>query len=421
MTLKLLTQEPITYKTASPVGSLRPEIDLLLCCTRTDIDTSTASRIHKLLQTDLDWAYLLQNAYQHGVFLLLYESLQKTYPELIPQNISAQLHTYSQIKTARNLFLTKELCQILNLLAIDNIRAIPFKGPTLATIAYGNLVVREFSDLDILVSKDDYLRAKELLIRQGYRHKYLPEHEVACCQAQLIRDDGKVGIDLHYDMVIKDSFFPLDSAPFWQRLQPLSIAGQTVATLQPEDALLVAYIHGSKENWRSLKRVCDLAELVRAYPQMNWQQILEPIERLGNERRFLLAMLLACNHLSIPLPEVVSQKLKALPQLPFLAEQLYQQLVCQTESENQLSSSNGVSFLIGGLSLLAIANTDSFTVRFQYCLDIALRVNERDRAFFPLPDFLYFLYYPLRWFRLIKTYKVGKDKILNLWKLLSCD
>ncbi|PHM06113.1 hypothetical protein CK516_35900, partial [Nostoc sp. 'Peltigera malacea cyanobiont' DB3992] len=243
------------------------------------------------------------------------------------------------------------------------------------------------------------------MIRQGYRQKYFPEDEVASSQAQLIRDDGKVGIDLHYDMVTKNSFFPLDSTPFWQRLQPLSIAGQTVATLQPEDALLVAYIHGSKEDWRSLKRVCDLAELIRAYPQLNWEQILEPVERLGNKRGFLLALLLACNHLSLPLPEVVSQKFKVPPQLRFIAEQLYQQLVCDAELENLLTPSDGLSFFIGGLSLVRIANTDSFRVRVQYCLDIAFRLNEKDRAFFPLPDFLYFLYYPLRWFRLIKTYK----------------
>ncbi|PHM06114.1 hypothetical protein CK516_35905 [Nostoc sp. 'Peltigera malacea cyanobiont' DB3992] len=153
MTLQLLPQERIKYKTVSPIANLRPEINLLLCCTRIDIDTSTASQIHKLLQTDLDWDYLLQKAYQHGVFLLLYESLQKTHPELIPQNISDQLHAYSQIKTARNLFLAKQLCQILDLLSTDNISAIPFKGPTLATLAYGNLVLREFSDLDILVRK----------------------------------------------------------------------------------------------------------------------------------------------------------------------------------------------------------------------------------------------------------------------------
>ncbi|MEH2417060.1 nucleotidyltransferase domain-containing protein [Nostoc sp.] len=420
MTLQLLPQECIKYKTASPIANLRPEINLLLCCTRIKIDTSTTSQIHKLLQTDLNWDYLLQKAYQHGVFLLLYESLQKTHPELIPQNISNRLHAYSRIKTARNLFLAKQLCQILDLLGSDNISAIPFKGPTLATLAYGNLVLREFSDLDILVRKDDYLRAKELLIRQGYRHKYFPEHEVDSYQAQLIRDDGKVGIDLHYEMVTKDSFFPLDSTPFWQRLQPLSIAGQTVATLQPEDALLVAYIHGSKEDWRSLKRVCDFAELIRAYPQLNWEQILEPVERLGNKRGFLLALLLACNHLSLPLPEVVSQKFKVSPQLRFLAEQLYQQMVCDAELENQLTPSDGLSFFIGGLSLVRIANTDSFRVRVQYCLDIAFRLNERDRAFFLLPDFLYFLYYPLRWFRLIKTYKFGKDKILNLSKLLRC-
>ena len=214
MTVKLLSQKRISFKTASPVRSRRPEIDLLLCCARTHIDTATSAQIQHLLQTELDWADLIEKACQHGVFLLFYENLQKTHPELIPPHISHQLHAYCQIKTARNLFLAKELCQILDLLATHNISAIPFKGPVLATLAYGNLALRDFCDLDILVRTDDYLRAKELLIRQGYQHKNFPEHEAACAQTALLRDDGKVGIDLHYDIVPNISFSHSIANPF---------------------------------------------------------------------------------------------------------------------------------------------------------------------------------------------------------------
>lgn len=59
MTLQLLPKKRISSKTASPVGSLRPEIDLLLCCTRTYIDTATATQIQNLLQKDLDWTVVV--------------------------------------------------------------------------------------------------------------------------------------------------------------------------------------------------------------------------------------------------------------------------------------------------------------------------------------------------------------------------
>jgi hypothetical protein len=407
-----LSEERISSKTPSPNGSLRLEIELLLCCARTYIDTATACQIQNLLQKDLDWAYLLQKAFQHGVFLLVYESLQKTHPELIPQNLAHQLRTYSQIKTARNLFLAKELFQIIDLFATHNINTIPFKGPVFGTLAYGNQALREFCDLDILVRKDDFLRAKELLICQGYRHKHFGEHEAAYAQAQLVRNDGKVGIDLHYGITPTDFFFSLDPKPFWQRLQPLSIAGKTVATLSLEDSLLVAYVQGSKENWASLKRICDMAELIRAYPELNWEQIVNQVFLLGREKQFFFSLFLASHHLRTPLPEAISQKIKALPELKFLAEQKYKQLFSDAEWQN-------LPTRIGGIDLFQLGSIDNLWDRVQYGLRVTLKVNEKDQAMMPLPKFLFFLYYPLRLLRLIKTYKLGKEKIGLLWTFLT--
>ena len=47
--------------------------------------------------------------------------------------------------------LAKKLLEILALLDREGVRAIPFKGPTLAVKAYGDLTLRPFSDLDIFV------------------------------------------------------------------------------------------------------------------------------------------------------------------------------------------------------------------------------------------------------------------------------
>lgn len=98
------------------ISSYQPEIGLLLYCISTPIQTDKFERIKYLLQQDIDWNYLLKEACQHGVFLILYQNLVKYYPEYIPVNIQAQLQAYSQIKTARNLFISKKLCQLIEIL-----------------------------------------------------------------------------------------------------------------------------------------------------------------------------------------------------------------------------------------------------------------------------------------------------------------
>lgn len=173
-----------------PILKWRIEDELLLCYARTHIDTTTALRIEKLLQTEknIDWKYLLQQASQQGVFLLLYQNLITNHLECIPKNIQPQLQAYSQIKTARNLFLSKKLCQILELFKNHDIQVIPFKGSVLAASAYNNLVIREFCDIDLLIKQEDFVQVKELLLAQNYK----PRSELQPWGEDFASEDDKV-------------------------------------------------------------------------------------------------------------------------------------------------------------------------------------------------------------------------------------
>jgi hypothetical protein len=49
--------------------------------------------------------------------------------------------------------LTAELCRLISLFAAADIAAIPYKGPVLGLFAYGNIALRRFVDLDVIVKK----------------------------------------------------------------------------------------------------------------------------------------------------------------------------------------------------------------------------------------------------------------------------
>lgn len=386
-----------------PVAAIRPEIELLLCCARTRIDPETAERIRTLLLKNIDWRYLVQTSLCHGVMPLLYQNLNDTCSESVPQPILVELRNHFQKNAAYNLFLTQELLKLLNLFEEHDIPTIPFKGPVLTAIAYGNLSLRQFGDLDILVHKQDFLRAKDLLIRQGYHHLYFGEHETANAQAQLLRDDGLVNVDLHYGMTPRDFFFSLESEPFWHRHSSISLADTKVNCFSPEDSLLVAYVHGYKDGWSSLKRICDMAELICAHPRSDWGKIMNCVDTLGVERSFLIILLFANNYLGTPLPEIVSKRIKALPTLRLLTLQLHRQLFCETEQ----------TLRFGETTLFRLATMDNLQNKLQYFFRIAFTLNEKDRESMPLPTFLSLLYYPLRLFRLVITYKPNLGRLFK--------
>jgi len=393
----------------SQKGSIPPEAELLLCCVRHQFNTATSAEIADLLRKDLDWDYLIQKAAKHNVFLLLYQTLKNTHPELIEPSIYEQLQERTQKIICFNLFLTKELFQVLEYLAAHDIQAIPFKGPIWATLAYGNMALREFCDLDILVRPEDYIKAKELLIKQGYYDKYFGTKEwEEKKQVKMVRHDGKVKIDLHLELASKQFYLRLDLESFFEGLQTLSIGGRTVTTFSPENTLALGYIQGTKDSWESLKRICDLAALIRTYPDVNWQNIVARCVSNDSDRNFWLGTIVTQSYLQIASPEDLVEKSKQFPELSEIAAQ-HKQLFYRGEFSGR--------HLFGGLKLFSMVDM-SLWGKVRYSVGIVLNVNERDRETFALPSFLFFLYYPLRIIRLIKTYKIGKEKIAFIWELL---
>src|SRR5438093_13137513 len=60
------------------------------------------------------------------------------------------------------------MLRIIDCFDSHDIRSLPYKGPTLAQILYGNVTSRQFADLDILVSPDDLPKVRACLAELGY-------------------------------------------------------------------------------------------------------------------------------------------------------------------------------------------------------------------------------------------------------------
>jgi hypothetical protein len=319
-------------KRNSPAGRWGPEADLLICSARVCIDPPTAGRIRDLVRHPLDWAHLLRSAETHGVLPLLCRGLLATCPEAVPPAVLEQLRKDLQRNTVRNLFLAGELVRLLELFEAQDIRAIPFKGPTLAACAHGNLALRQFNDLDLLLRAEDIPRARGLLLSWGYRLALdvTPAQEVAYLQAfgqlPLVRDDGDLLVELHSALMARAFPFRLDHEHLRDRLVPTVVAGKEVPTLAAEELLLVLCVHGGKHAWCSLGWICDVAELLRAHPDLDWERVMTESRQLAIKRLLLLGLFLAGDLLEAALPEAVRRRARADAVVRGLAAQVRRNL-----------------------------------------------------------------------------------------------
>ena len=134
-----------------------------------------------------------------------------------------------QNNVARNLLLTAELCQILQTFEAAGIEAVPYKGPALAVYAYGNLALRRFVDLDILIRKADTLRAKELLTARGFvcGTPWTNTQQALLLRTQhnlsLSREGGRMVVELHWEVASSLFASSLQAEDFWGRLEAMRL------------------------------------------------------------------------------------------------------------------------------------------------------------------------------------------------------
>jgi hypothetical protein len=145
-----------------------PTKELLLLCALACVEPDAAARIRALTQEGLDWAELLVVAADQGVAPLVSHRLEVWAGEMLPSLWREQFREEFDRNTRRNLFLSAELCRVLAALDTAGVRATPYKGPVLAVQAYGDIALRQFADLDIVIPQKQIREAHSALLKLGF-------------------------------------------------------------------------------------------------------------------------------------------------------------------------------------------------------------------------------------------------------------
>jgi hypothetical protein len=291
----------------------QPEFDLLLCCARTVPD---AVRIEVLIRQKIDWNNFLELAKHHNVRLLVYKSLRSVCWEQMPADAQTAWQKLFQSLVGRNLFVAGELLRIANEFHASDIQLAGMKGAVIAQVAYGDFTLREYNDLDLLVAEADFLHAVALLDTLGYK-PFLPYDTRK--MFPFLRDVGeyrlthsvfKIEVDLHWRVATKATALSPRVTDFPAGFHPVPIADSAIDSFSPQDLPLYLAAQGGWDQWCDLRRICDVAEFIRRYPVITWEQNLDVAARLGGERAMLTGLDLASRLLGAELPATVSLRIK---------------------------------------------------------------------------------------------------------------
>lgn len=348
-----------------------------------------------------DWERVFSFAKEQGVLFFVYRQLKAVREQgpAVPDGFLEKLKQLYLENSTRNLWLAGRLVQIVELLKAAGVCAVPFKGPVQAEVLYGDIGVRYFTDLDILVRPEDAVKARDVLVENGFvQDTRVPEGQLDTYLRlenffELRDSAGSVRVDLHWELTGRYLLSAISMGDVADRLETAAIANGEVASLGGEDRLIYLCVHSSSHGWGSLEGICAVAEIVRAGKIFDWRRVEERAVRLKCRKMMYFGLALARDLMGVVLPAEVEARVNKAWFVRYLERQVVKKIFMgQTPYAERLS---------WRFSTFHVLVRDHYFDGVRYGLRIFFRPTVREWIDRPLPDNLLFLYYVLRPLRIV--------------------
>jgi hypothetical protein len=391
------------------------EFQVLLSACRVFLGTEEPAKLEALLQQKPDWDQMVSLANKHGVMPLFYRSLGLVDRKLMPQETMARLRMMYMQNAARNIRMAEELLRVLDALKDAGIKAVPLKGPVLAEQLYGDVALRQFSDLDILVSRKDADEALTVLEEKGYRstsidpRKERSEKKRAALLRSLhhyvmMNDCSRILIELHWQLSPKICRLNTNEVAIWDKTKKLRCSGKEVLSLESEDSLVFLCQHGARHLWKRLTWLCDAAKLM-TFDNTNYSLALEIARNAKNERVLILGTLLIERLMKVPIPENIVSRAKIDKELINLYYQIVEGITSFQDTEDNSFQRMADQVLYKDVL--------SFKDKTAFYMDLYFEPTQPDFDLISLPDALFPAYKLVRPVRLMKEYGEAFKKQLK--------
>ncbi|MDD3597473.1 nucleotidyltransferase family protein [Sulfuricurvum sp.] len=371
--------------------------DLLIECCRVNRNNGL---IETLINQIEDWDSFITSAYMHGVFPLVYKTLKEfltNHPELLFQCKRVNLDI-AQL----NLHMAAELIKVVNLLQQENIVILGIKGPVLSSLLYDDISQRQFSDIDVLLHQEDIYRAVIMLESLGYRSEFSSDFLKNEMLLKIDKDfavstpDGKVNIEFHWKLFSNKQMQKGNLICFSADNAVVNIHNTCIQTLAMDIQLLYLLVHGSKHYWERLEWICDIDRLVRLNPEMNWSILIERARAMDIEGMVYLGLMISHELLETPLDEKIVERIRKLPTL-----QGAKATIITDIRNDKITEGHNEHVDLENLRHLSLIYETKWKLLKEYFF-MLFAIKKWDIYVANLPRGLYWFYYFIRYYRIIK-------------------
>lgn len=339
--------------------------------------------------------------YSHGVFPLVYNTL-KIYDSLLPnEKLSYMKKIYMDI-VKENMLMTSELIKVMKLFEENDIKAIPFKGPVLSQVAYGDVISRQYVDLDILVKDKDLVKAYDLLEYNDFNS----ELEKKFFKNQLFLEKNSdisfynsrknITIELHWKLFAKQFLSNINITNIFNKKEHLYINKNKINIFQNELLIVYLCMHGSKHCWERIEWILDIDKMIRNAENINWELVFYLAEKNYCTKMLKLGLFISNHIFDSPIPNDVLIKIEEqyfYKKMDYVLNEISNINIYKSEFQKNLSTFKFTYNL-----------NDNIYEKIKFIKRTFFELSHIDVRFIDLNKNFYFIYYLIKPFRLLIKY-----------------
>ena len=383
--MKKMTLEELNKK----VEAYPPEVRLLISLSAPG--GPDGQRLKKWVNDNpVNWQRFAALAASHKLISMIFPNLSLI-QDYIPEETYRYLKNQNQRFTRRSFIQTEQTIHLQELFNKENIPAIFFKGIVLSQRLYGHPATKNSADIDLLVPVKEVEKTTELLIDRGYHLTY-PSISLTEKQKRinyrishhygLQNNEKGVHLELHWHLTNPHSLLPLPFERVYKNYSTVELNHHPIKTLGDEDYLIYLAVHGARHQWCRLNWLKDFTSVLEQTREETQQNAEQRMQKMGLERCYRQARLMS--HLICGIPSSPND-LKT-DRLPSVFIQKPVEALRENKPPDALDKLKDMPYHIRLRR----------RIKFKIFLFLRLRTHHTNWAIVRLPDYLFFLYYPLR-------------------------
>jgi putative nucleotidyltransferase-like protein len=276
------------------IGAIQREKQLVIALSRLPVEAGKSDHIRELI-AGCEWREIIDQATRWEVEPAVFGNLRTHFADATPPEVLAEITELERTQRAYAVSQTLQVVDLSKTLTAAGIPTIVLKGPAVAIMAYDDCSRRTFSDIDLLVQKDDLTAARDLLLARGYTPKFTPQMVGALVSGQHALEFIGPGpsVEVHWSLLSRHLRFDLGPDELWQDACRLKCVGSEITSLAPHHLFLYLCAHGAKHEWMRFRWICDVAQLARRLTRSDVERVMDLAGRTNSKRIVALALRLA--------------------------------------------------------------------------------------------------------------------------------